>query len=223
MTMSASGAAPSGQRSAIPAALGGLLGLVLKYFAYNFLTAAVLLVFSALAFAYINFFGPRVAFASYLAFLFPMDSRGTTTVSASDILRAYSFLSLSFMLLSMTGRAVRRGLRRGGLPAPQAEGGENSGPAGIQFPRVSFHAGARQILFGCFAITLCFLPAFFAIPFARMAEGSNRTALVAVFGFFYLLAIVATGVYTGIEVVADLILDWARVNFPCPAEQDLPV
>lgn len=208
-----------GRTPAFSAALAGLFGFLLKYTAYNFLTGVVLLCFTALAFAYITFIGPRVSLLKYLAFLIPVDSQGTATIGASDILRIFSLLSLIFMILAMTGATFVRGLRKVISPAPHAGGVENSGPVNTPSIRQSIRAGTRRFITGCSAITMFFLAAFIAIPSARLAVGTGPLAMFALFGFFYLLALVSNGVYILIDVVSDGFLDWARVNFPWPVER----
>jgi hypothetical protein len=209
-----------GRTPAYSAALAGLFGFLLKYTAYNFLTVVVLLCFTALVFAYITFIGPRVAFLKYLAFLLPVDSRGTATIGASDILRIFSLLSLIFMILAMTGATFVRGLRKVISPAPRAGGEENSGPASTPSIRRLIHAGTRRFITGCAATTLFFLAAFIAIPYARLAIGTGPLTMFALFGFFYLLALISNGVYILIDVISDCLLDWARVNFPWPVERN---
>jgi len=205
---------------AFSAALAGLFGFLLKYSAYNFLTGVVLLCFTALAFAYITFIGPRVSFLKYLSFLIPVDSQGTATIGASDILRVFSLLSLIFMILAITGKTFMGGLRKLISPAPRADGVKNSSPADTQSIRQSIRAGTRRFIIGCVAITLFFLAAFIAIPFAKLAEDTSSIAMFALFGFFYLLALVSNGVYILIDVVSDGLLDWARMNFPWPVERE---
>ena len=205
---------------AFSAALAGFFGFLLKYSAYNFLTGVVLLCFTALAFAYITFIGPRVSFLKYLAFLLPVDSQGTATLGASDILRVFSILSLIFMILAITGTTLMSGLRKVISPAHPADGADNSGPANTRSIRQLIRAGTRRFIIGCAAITLFFLAAFIAIPYARLAEGTSPVAMFALFGFFYLLALVSSGVYILIDVVSDGLLDWARVNFPWPVDRD---
>jgi hypothetical protein len=209
-----------GRTPTFSAALAGLFGFLLKYTAYNFLTGVVLLCFAALVFAYITFIGPRVSFLKYLAFLIPVDSRETTTIGASDILRIFSLLSLIFMILAMTGAAFVRALRKVISPAPHAGGEENSGPANTPSIRRSIRAGTRRFITGCAAITLFFLAAFIAIPYAPLAAGTGPLSMFALFGLFYLLALVSNGVYILIDVVSDGLLDWARVNFPWPVERN---
>ncbi|MGD0806126.1 MAG: hypothetical protein ABSA10_01370 [Anaerolineales bacterium] len=205
---------------AFSAALAGLFGFLMKYSAYNFLTGVVLLCFTALTFAYITFIGPRVFFSKYLAFLIPVDSQGTATIGASDILRMFSLLSLIFMILAITGTTFIRGLREVISPAPHADGVENPGPANTQSIRQSIRAGTRRFVIGCIAITLFFLAAFIAIPYAKLAVGTSPIAMFALFGFFYLMAFVSNGVYILMDVVSDGLLDWARVNFPWPVERE---
>ena len=203
---------------AFSAALAGFFGFLLKYSAYNFLTGVVLLCFTALAFAYITFIGPRVSFLKYLAFLLPVDSQGTATLGASDILRVFSLLSLIFMILSITGKPLMRGLRRIISPAPPADGVDHSAPANTRSIRQWIRAGTRRFIIGCAAITLFFLAAFIAVPHAKLAEGTSPSAMFSLFGLFYLLALVSNGIYLLIDVVSDGLLDWARVNFPRPEE-----
>jgi hypothetical protein len=201
---------------AFSAALAGLFGFLLKYTAYNFLTGVVLLCFTALVFAYITFIGPRVSFLKYLSFLIPVDSQGTATIDASDILRIFSLLSLIFMILAITGTTFMRGLRKMISQAPHDDGVENSGPVNTPSIRQSIRAGTRRFIIGCAAITLFFLAAFIAIPYARLAVSTSPIAMFALFGFFYLLALVSNGVYILMDVVSDGFLDWARVNLPWP-------
>jgi hypothetical protein len=201
-------------------ALAGLFGFLMKYSAYNFLTGVALLCFAALAFAYITFIGPQVPFIRYLGFLIPMNSEGTTTLGASDILRVFSFLSLIFMILSIMGNALLRGLRKVVQPAARVADGGGSRPANPSSIRSSLRAAVRRIIIGFVAVSLFFAAAFAAVPYARMAEGASRLAMAALFGFFYLLAIVSNGVYLLTDVVSDFILSWARAKFPWPQERD---
>jgi len=205
---------------AFSATLAGLFGFLLKYAAYNFLTGVVLLCFTALAFAYITFIGPRVSFMKYLSFLIPVDSQGTATIGASDILRVFSLLSLIFMILAMMGATFLRGLRKLISPGSHAGVVENSGPLNTPSIRQSIRAGTRRFITGCAAITLFFLAAFIAIPRARLAVGTGPVVMFALFGFFYLLALVSNGVYILVDVVSDGLLDWARLNFPRPVERN---
>ncbi|HEY5118391.1 MAG TPA: hypothetical protein VII90_02965, partial [Anaerolineales bacterium] len=80
--------------------------------------------------------------------------------------------------------------------------------------------GTRRFIIGCAAITLFFLAAFIAIPYAQLAVGTRPIAMFALFGFFYLLALVSNGVYILMDVVSDGLLDWARVNLPWPVERN---
>jgi hypothetical protein len=124
------------------------------------------------------------------------------------------------MILAITGTTLTRGLRKVISPAPPADGVDNSGPANTRSIRQLIRAGTRRFIIGCAAITLFFLAAFIAIPHAKLAEGTSPIAMFALFGLFYLLALVSNGVYTLLDVVSDGLLDWARVNFPWPLEQD---
>ena len=60
----------------------------------------------------------------------------------------------------------------------------------------------------------------YRIPYARLAVGTDPVAMFALFGLFYLLALVSNGVYILMDVVSDGLLDWARVNLPWPVERN---
>ena len=205
--------------STLVAALTGLFGFLMKYAAYNFFAAVVLLCFGALAFAYITFFGPKMPFLSSLSLLIPVDSNGTVRIGPSDILRAYSLLSLVLMGLGMAAKGLIAGWRRWAHRMGAFDPAGLSTPMNLQTPRQYINAGVRRIIFGCGAITLIFLAAFAAIPSAKMAEGASRVELFGIFGFFFVVAIGSNGIHVLIDGFSDFILDWARANFPWATER----
>jgi len=62
-------------------------GYLLKFLGIHFLTPAVLISFSGLAFIYIVVIGNDVAFLKYLGMILPIDSQGTGTITGKDIMR----------------------------------------------------------------------------------------------------------------------------------------
>jgi hypothetical protein len=201
-----------------PVVIAGVFGYLTKYSAYNFLTFVILLCFGGLAFAYITFFGPTIPFWSLLSPLIPMDASGNASIGASDILRAYSLVSLFFMVLGIAAKALVTGVKRVIQRMRGSEEVETASPTNRRGIRRYLRAGLWRITISCTVITVIFLAAFAAVPSAKMAEGSSPVALLGIFGIFYLIAMCCNGAYILIDGFSDIILDWVRSNLPWPLE-----
>jgi hypothetical protein len=210
----------SDRTSAFPAALAGLFGYGMKYFAYNFLTAVVLFCFGAMMFAYISFFGSTIPSWRLFSFLIPFNSNGTATIGTSDILWAYSLVSLVFMILATIAKGVTGGMHRRMHRMRGSSRVDISSPRNPQPIRKYFRAGMRRILIGSAVITLIFLTAFLAIPSAKIAEGTSRVTIFDMIGLFYGAAMVSNCVHVLIDSCSDFILDWAGSVFSWRMEWD---
>ena len=208
------------QTNTFLAAAAGIFGYVLKYAGYNFLTFVVLVCFGMLVFAYLTLFGPQVPSLKILSPLLPVDANGNTSLSASDILRAYSVLSLVFMFLGIAAKGLLTGLRR--LIQRIRGGGSMEAPSGMgaRTVRQYLRADLWRVMISCVVITLIFLAACAGVPFAKMAAGASPVALLGVLGVFYGISLVFNLMYVLIDEFSDFILDWARSNLPWPTVRD---
>ena len=190
--------------------ISGLFGCWVKYMAYFFLTATVLLTFSGLIFTYVTVFGPTMPILRYFSFLIPIDAFGNSYLEESDIMRVYSFLAFGLMILSLIGRGILwliKHLNRQMLPS-MIEDEKNEQE--ISFWRNFVNLiGGRRLVINIILITLIFLISFIVMPKAQLTEGTNIVAMYVVFAVFYVIAILSDVVYIVIDSISDRILWWA--------------
>jgi hypothetical protein len=201
------------RESAIKTIIAGLSGFLVKYMAYGFMTAVVLLTFAALMFDYITIRGPGVPFVRYISFLLPIDPRGNATLDEGDVMQAYALLTAILLALSLMGKGLIWIFKRatGGLFSRDEERGpsaqNNSVIASV------FRTAWRQFLFSFAIISLPFLVAFFVIPIAPLADPGELVPMYVIFGLFYVIAVAANAITVAIDSIANLLLSWAIANF----------
>ena len=187
-----------------------LFGFWVKYIAYFFLTATVLLSFSGLIFIYVTVFGPTMPILRYFSFLIPIDAIGNSHLEESDIMRVYSFLAFGFMILSYIGRGIMwviKRLKRQKLHS-MVEDEKNEREISLWRNFVDL-IGGRRLVITTILITFIFLISFIVMPKAQLTEGTNIEAMYVLFAVFYVIAILSDVIYIVIDSISDRILWWA--------------
>ncbi len=183
-----------------------LLGYIVKFLAYGFMTPVVLMTFAALVFVYITVVGPELPFLQYLSFILPIDKRGNASLNADDIMNAFGLLTMAFFVLSVAGgwflRVLKRTVKRIFEPGSEMDEGNmssNQNPLSII---------KRRLIVSVIVITVIYLVLFAVIPFARMAEGTSYLAMYPLFVVFYIVIMISNVIHIGIDTLSDLVLGW---------------
>lgn len=178
----------------------GLAGWFVQYFASGLLVPALLLCLGALVFCQIAVLGPNVGWLGQLAGALPVSVRawlGGASSAGADVdlgalvSRVFWVLSLGVMALELLVHWSRTALF--GKPALFAAGRR----------RV---VGQRMLL-AFMLVSAAFGAAMLAVPHARMAQGTSRTDLYAVFVALYVVALGFASAWAAASGVAARLLD----------------
>ena len=175
-----------------------LFAYMLKYLVYGFLTAAVLLTFSATMIIYTTVWGSNLPFLQYLSFILPIDAEGNAHLDGNDIMRVFSLLTLIIMILSEAARAIMGRLRPSSNNIKKGSG------------RRIWNLYVRDMMIGFIVITMIFLITAFVLPFAELTWNTSLIEMYGVVGIFYLIAIISNAIFSVVNNIAEGILGKIR-------------
>ncbi len=179
-----------------------------KYLAYNFLSATVLLTFGALMTTYLTLFGPEMPWLQYLSVIIPIDGNGNALLDESHILRVFTPVALGLLAASIVGRGLKRVLKRLFRSKADVEPGEvDTRPT---WGPVS--SAKKHLLINGLMINVIYLVLIIVLPFAKLSEGSNLVSMYTIFIIFYLIAMVSMAIYVVIDTLSEWILRWGASN-----------
>lgn len=175
------------RESTISPRLSTIFAYVLKYLAYGFLTYSVLSTFTATMIIYTTIWGSDIPFLQHLSFIIPIDIEGNASLDADDIMRAFSFLTLIFLVIIEVSKAIK------GKVVPSSKEPDQE----IRNPLL------RGMMPTFIIITLIFVITALVLPFSDLAEGTSLFAMYGVVTLFYVMAVVSGVIYTVINNKAE--------------------
>jgi hypothetical protein len=177
---------------------------------YFFLTATIVLTFGVLVFDYITILGPEMPFLKNFSFLVPSGSTENINLNEGDIMWAYSLLSMIFFLLSLAGKGLVRVLRRFFHRAEESGNVEDKNEGIGQLVKRALKTFLRNLIISSVVILLVFITAFIALPFARLADGTQLGWFYLIFGFFLCFALFSNVIFLAIDSTSGLLQEWAN-------------
>lgn len=193
------------------ALMAGLLGFVLKGFAYNVLPFVIVPTFAAAVMAYIIILGPDLPMLEYLAEMLPFDLFSDTSLDESDVMRIYTQITMGLFLASMAGKGLLWGLkelaRRLSGSKTEEEASEQSRPI-----REALRTGVRRLVISSVLIAVVYVTVFIALPFAPLGEEESLVAFYGVMAFFFVMVLVLNLFFVALDSCTDYMIWWAISN-----------
>jgi len=147
---------------------------ILKYAAYSFLTAAVIITITVLLVIFTTIIGDSLSFPflKYFAFINPAFREGTFSLGIKEVMEIYSVVVFAVMALFELIKFIFK-------------------QRGIEI-KVSFK---RKLVYTFIFLSVIYLVAFLIEPSIRVSEGSNNSKFYFVFVIFYVITVISSMIY----------------------------
>jgi len=154
----------------------------LRFISYMFLTFSVAVIVAILLVIATTAFGDSLSFEflKHFAFVNPIFGQESMSLGLKEVMQLYLALSLGMSILVEILKFILKKV----------------------FKKEIIISIKRKIVYGMIFVSIVFIAAFISVPFMNMAEGETSSGFYVVFAIFYVLTLISTTAYIGMNELA---------------------